>query len=100
MIKHIVVWKLKDFAEGKSREENAGIIKSRLEALKNIISEIKHIEVGIDINRSDAAYDIVLYSEFETGEDLEKYQKHPEHVKVAEYVAKVRENRIVVDYRA
>lgn len=33
-------------------------------------------------------------------EDLEKYQNHPEHVKVAEFIAKVREDRIVVDYTA
>ncbi|MCX7884327.1 MAG: Dabb family protein [Caloramator sp.] len=99
MIKHIVAWKLKKESEGNNKEENAKIIKSKLEALKETITEIKHIEVGININNSDVAYDVVLYSEFETLEDLEKYQKHPEHVKIAEFIGKVKENRIVVDYK-
>ncbi|SKA90466.1 Stress responsive A/B Barrel Domain [Caloramator quimbayensis] len=100
MIKHIVAWKLKDEAEGNKKCENAKIIKERLEALRNIITEIKNIEVGININDSSSAYDVVLYSEFETLNDLEKYQKHPEHVKIAEFIGKIREDRIVVDYEA
>ena len=33
MIKHIVMWKLKEFAEGAGKAANAAIIKQRLEAL-------------------------------------------------------------------
>ncbi|NLM34514.1 MAG: Dabb family protein [Clostridiales bacterium] len=98
MIKHIVMWKLKEFAEGKSKLENAQIIKSDLEALKDKIEQIKYIEVGININESEQAYDVVLYSEFNSMEDLNTYQNHPEHVKVAEFVGKVREARVVTDY--
>ena len=97
MVKHIVMWKLKDFAEGKSREENIQYIKSMLEALPDVIKEIKFIEVGANIN-DDKTYDAVLYSEFETIEDLETYQNHPEHKKISEYVSKVRDGRIVGDY--
>jgi len=97
MVKHIVMWKLKDFAEGKSREENIQYIKSMLEALPNVIKEIKFIEVGANIHE-DKTYDAVLYSEFETIEDLETYQNHPEHKKVSAYVSKVRDGRIVGDY--
>jgi len=98
LIKHIVMWKLKEFAEGKSKLENAQIIKSDLEALKDKIEQIKYIEVGININESEQAYDVVLYSEFNSMEDLNTYQNHPEHVKVAEFVGKVREARVVTDY--
>ncbi|MGL5244279.1 MAG: Dabb family protein [Sarcina sp.] len=31
-------------------------------------------------------------------EDLNSYQKHPEHVKVGEFISKVRDGRVVVDY--
>ena len=55
MVKHIVMWKLKEEAEGKTKKENAEIIKSSLESLKNKISEIVEIEVGINWNDSDAA---------------------------------------------
>jgi hypothetical protein len=41
---------------------------------------------------------VALYSEFDNEKDLEIYQKHPEHLKVAEFIAKVRERRAVVDY--
>jgi len=97
MVKHIVMWKLKDFAEGRSREENIIYIKERLEALPDIIKEIKFIEVGAAIN-ADRIYDAVLYSEFETPEDLAVYQNHPEHKKVSEYVGKVRDARVAGDY--
>lgn len=98
MIKHIVMWKLKDFAEGCSKEENAQKIKNMLENLKGKIEQIVYLEVGINTNSSDMAYDAVLISEFEDEQKLKEYKNHPEHVKVSDFVAKVREGRAVVDY--
>ena len=97
MVKHIVMWKLKDFAEGKSKDENIKFIKAELENLVNLIPQIKFLEVGKNI-LPDADYDAVLYSEFESPEDLEIYQNHPEHKKVAAYVSKVRDGRTSGDY--
>lgn len=99
MIKHIVMWKLKASAEGASREQNAKIMKTELEALKKRIPLIRHIEVGINMMPSEAAYDVALYSEFANEKDLDSYQKHPEHIRIADFVAKVRESRAVVDYK-
>ncbi|MBU5315701.1 Dabb family protein [Clostridium bornimense] len=98
MVKHIVMWKLKEEAEGKTKKENAEIIKSSLESLKNKIDEIVEIEVGINWNDSDAAYDVVLYSIFNTKEDLDSYQVNPHHVEAASYIKKVVASRIVADY--
>jgi hypothetical protein len=98
MLKHIVLFKLKPSAEGASKEENAKKIKRDLEALKGVIPQIRHIEVGINAIPSDAAYDVAIYSEFANEADLNTYAKHPEHMKVAEFVGKVRESRVVVDY--
>ena len=98
MLKHIVLFKLKPTAEGASKEENAKKIKHDLEVLKGKIPQILHIEVGINVIPSVAAYDIAIYSEFANEADLSTYAKHPEHVKVAEFVGKVRESRVVVDY--
>ena len=98
MIKHIVMWKLKEEAEGHSKEENAKLIKNMLEGIKDKIKEIVKIEVGIDFNKSEQAYDIVLYSEFNCKEDLDSYQINPKHVEVASYVKKVTNSRIVADY--
>jgi len=98
MLKHIVMWKLKDLAEGKTKIENAKMMKFMLEGLKEKISEIDHIEVGLNVIASEAAFDVVLYSEFKDQKALETYQKHPEHVKVADFVGKIKEERVVVDY--
>jgi heme-degrading monooxygenase HmoA len=98
MIKHIVMWKLKDFVDGKNKEENAREVKRLLEALNGKIPGLKAIEVGINIEPSEQAYDVVLYSEFDSLEALNGYQKHPEHLKAGEFVGKVREARTVVDY--
>ena len=99
MIKHIVMWKLKDSAEGASKQENIKKMKAGLEALKTKISRIKHLEVGINMVPSDAAYDVALYSEFVSEKDLDGYQKHPEHLKIADFIGKIRESRVVIDYR-
>ncbi len=98
MIKHIVMWRLKDSALGASKEENALKLKESLEALKSEIGELKAVEVGINFNPSPGAFDVVLYSEFESREGLEAYQSHPEHVKIADLVGEIRSDRAVVDY--
>jgi hypothetical protein len=98
MIKHIVFWKVKDFAEGRDKQENAKLMKERIEKLKDSIPVILHIEAGISINHSDAAYDVALYSEFKDEASLEIYQKHPAHLELAAFNGKVAETRAVVDY--
>mgnify|MGYP003553964412 CR=1 FL=1 len=42
--------------------------------------------------------DQVLVSIFKSLEELDIYAKHPEHVKVGEFVGKVRKDRVAVDY--
>jgi hypothetical protein len=98
MLKHIVMWKLKDHAEGKTREENAIIMKGLLEALKDKIPEIHFLEVGSNVAPTDAAYDIALYSEFRDEAALSVYQEHPDHLKVADFVSRIKEQRVLVDY--
>jgi hypothetical protein len=92
------MWKLKEFAEGKDKLENAKIIKMGLEDLKNKINQIRCIEVGININESEQAYDVVLYSEFDSVEDLNLYQNHPDHVRISEFITNLRDVRVVTDY--
>ena len=98
MLKHVVMWKLKEQAEGKTKNENALWMKEHLEALRNLIPEIVSLEVGININKSDMAYDAVLISSFKNEHDLEIYKTHPEHVKIGDYCKKIRESRVVTDF--
>lgn len=98
MLKHIVMWKLKDEAEGRSKKENALELKKRLEALKDPVPEVLELEVGLQFEPSEAAYDALLFSVFKDKAALETYQKHPEHQKVVEFVKKIILDRKVVDY--
>lgn len=98
MVKHIVFWRLKPTADGRSADANASEIKGRLEALNGRIPGLIRLEVGIDISRTEASADVALYSEFVDQAALEAYQVHPEHVAVAGFVAEVRDSRVVVDY--
>lgn len=101
MIKHLVLWKLKDKALGRSKSENALLLKQRLENLNGIIPGMHLLEIGITINNTDSddEVDVVLYSEFENIEALEAYYPHPEHVKIKEFVQAIRSERRVIDYQ-
>lgn len=95
MIKHIVMWRLQD----ESKTEHAQELKRRLEALKDTIPSIRHIEVGINTIANDpSASDVVLYSEFDSTEDLQAYQAHPDHQAVVGFLNSVRTEKRVVDY--
>ncbi len=99
MIKHIVFFNLADEAEGKTKLEHAQYIKRELEALIDTIPQLKKIEVGINHPETPQSnWDIALYSEFESVDDLNIYQEHPDHKKVGAYIAKVRTDRACVDY--
>lgn len=99
MITHIVCWKLKKEAEGRSLEENAAILIRELESLKDRIPSIRIIEAGRNFNPSASAFDVGLYSVFDDEKGLEEYQSHPEHKKVADFVSKIAEARVVTDWK-
>lgn len=98
MLKHVVMWKLKAEAEGKTKAENAQWMKEHLEALVGVVPEIRSLQVGINCKESEMAYDAVLISTFESEEALTAYKVNPRHVEVSTYCKKIRENRVVVDF--
>lgn len=98
MIKHIVMFRFREFAESNNKKGNVQMLKAYLEALPAQIDEIKLFQVGVNFSEAAVSYDLVLVSEFLSKEALYSYQKHPEHLKVADFVGKVCESRVVVDY--
>ena len=98
LIKHIVLLKLHDQAGGRSREENLRLMKERLEALPVTIPGIAYLEVGVNINQSERAMDLVLITEFETLNDLATYVQHPDHQEAARFIHSVTSDRRVVDF--
>ena len=98
MIKHIVVWRFKDEALGASKAENLERAKAAIEALRDLVPSVRHLEVGLDIRAAHDPWDLVIYSEFDDRGGLDAYQVHPEHMKVAELIGEMRELRAAVDY--
>lgn len=98
MIQHIVLWKLKAEAEGRTAEENAALIKERLEGLYGKISEIQNIRVEINALNMEGNYDVALIADFESAEAMDAYRKNPLHEEVAVFVKKVNEERAAIDF--
>jgi quinol monooxygenase YgiN len=98
MLKHIVMWKLKDHAEGADRAANAIEMKRRLEECANIAPGTLKFEVALAQPGLEATYDVVLYSEFEDRAALQAYIDHPTHKAVVPFIGAVREGRQCMDY--
>lgn len=98
MVGHIVMWKLKDSAAGKSAAENAATMQAMLEALPAAIPQVRKLVVSTSVFASSPETDVVLYTEFDSPEDLQVYQVHPEHQKCVQFVSAVVSERRVVDY--
>ena len=83
MVKHIILWQLKDeYTEEQKTEIKAGI-KAGLESLAGKIPGLVEIKVQVDRLASSTA-EVMLDSTFESEEALKGYSVHPEHVKVAD----------------
>ena len=98
MVGHIVMWKLKETAEGKSAAENAQVMKDMLGALPGLIPELRRLVISSDVFASIPETQVVLYTEFDSAEDLQTYQVHPEHKKCVAFIQAVAAERRMVDY--
>lgn len=94
MVVHIVMLKFKE----ENKAQNIQKVKELLESLERSIDELNSIEVGVNFTESDRAFDLSLYSKFDTKEALKIYATHPEHLKVLEVIRAVTLESKVVDY--
>jgi len=100
MIKHIVVWTLKDRENEETREETARAIKERIEAMRGRIPGLLRIEGGVDFARTPASCDVALYAELESREALAVYQAHPVHEEFKSFIGPRQSERRLIDYEA
>ncbi len=96
MVKHIVLFKLKEFSSEEEKTRKINQIKLGLLNLKTIIKELQSIEVGVNENTKEQ-YDIVLTTTHKSMEDLEVYAIHPSHQAVSKIIREVLESRACVD---
>ena len=97
MVKHIVLFKLKDEDPADEKLAAMNNFKKAIEALPAKISVIRKIEVGLNVNPAET-WNIALYSEFDTLDDVKFYAAHPDHVAAGKLIAGVKESRACVDY--
>ena len=96
MVTHIVMWNLKDEAEGGSREQNAAIMKERLEALVGKIPGLLSLKVNRGV--MPGGYDLCLLGQYESLDALKGYRDHPLHKEVQQFVHKVITDRVSCDF--
>lgn len=94
MIKHIVMFKLKDKALAKEAKEKA-------DQLKGVIQSLRGMEVVINSDDApDSNFELALICDFDSIEGLDEYQVHPEHKKFGAYISTIRAEggRACIDY--
>ena len=97
MVKHIVLFQLNPAMDAGKKREVIDAFKAGIEALPEQIPFIRKIEVGLNANPAET-FDIALYGEFDTMDDVKAYSAHPAHVAVAALLKDCKENRSCVDY--
>jgi len=97
MVKHVVLFKLKEFTSEEEKIRKINQIKMGLLNLKTIIKELHSIEVGINENHKEQ-YDISLITTHLSMADLQAYAAHPDHLVVSKIVREAMESRACVDF--
>ena len=97
MVKHIVLFKLKESLSAAEKADIMHRFKAAIEALPATIPYIRDIHVGLYEYPAET-WDISLDSCFDTLDDVKAYSIHPAHVAAAGILKEAKENRACVDY--
>ena len=84
MVKHIILWKLKDDLTEEEKQRIKKDIKAGLEGLAGRIPGLLNIVVNVDGRLDSSNADVMLDSTFTDEAALKAYAVHPEHVAVAD----------------
>jgi Stress responsive A/B Barrel Domain. len=98
MVKHIILWQLKDELSADEKTKVKADIKAGLEGLAGQIPGLVKIQVQTEGLASSNA-DLMLDSTFENEESLKGYAVHPAHVAVADGVVRPNtKTRVCLDF--
>ena len=98
MVKHVILWQLKDELTADEKASVKAGIKEGLESLLGIVPGLREIKVHTEGLASSNA-DVMLWSVFDSEASLKGYASHPAHVEVAD--TKVRpftKTRLCLDF--
>ncbi len=97
MVKHIILWQLKDDLTDKEAVKAA--IKAGLEGLRGKIPGLMEIGVVTEGRLESSNADLMLDSTFEDEQSLQGYAVHPDHVAVADNMVRPNvKSRVCMDY--
>ena len=98
MVKHIILWKLKEEFTDEEKAKIKQEAKSGLEGLKGQIEGLNDIKVNIN-GLETSNCDMMLDSTLESFEALKAYAVHPKHVNIADtYVRPFTADRVCLDF--
>ena len=83
MVKHIILWTLKDSLSEEEKIQIKKSIKEGLESLQGVVPGLTDIKVQIDGSLSSSNADLMLECTLESEEALKGYAVHPAHVAIA-----------------
>ena len=98
MIRHIVMWKLKEHAEGADRSANLHKMKELLESCVDLVPGMLGWTIAVTKPGLEATCDIVLDSTFATQAALDAYQSHLKHVAMKPFIGAIRVERHCMDF--
>jgi len=96
MITHIVFFKLSE-----PTADALASARNKLLSMQGKIPQLRHLEAGIDVIRSERSYDIALVTRFDSLDDLQAYQVHPYHAgEVIPLMKSICSSVVAVDYES
>ena len=96
MITHIVLFKLSD-----PRPETIAATRDLLVSMDGTVPQLRYLEVGVDIIRSERSYDLALVTRLDSLDELKAYQVDPYHAgTILPHMRSVCSAIVAVDYES
>ena len=96
MVTHIVLFKLSE-----PTPEGIATVRDKLLSMQGRIPQLRHLEAGADIIRSERSFNVALLTKFDSLDDLQSYQVHPYHAgEVVPLMKSMCSSVVAVDYEA
>ena len=98
MINHIVIWRFKEAAAGKTKLENIEAAVALLDGCRDLVPGIERFEIVRGVAHPACTSDLMLVSAFSSQADLDAYQTHPTHQALKPLMADAVAQRECMDY--
>lgn len=98
MIRHVVLFKIKDFSSESERNEAIQKVLGTFRSLIGQIPQIRQFRVEPDCVHGSSSYDVVIDSVFDNMDDLKTYQAHPAHMEAVALNRQWSDHKTTGDY--